>query len=158
MPRRSVGLLLYRRRPGGVEVLLVHPGGPFWAKKEAGAWSVPKGEMEPGEEPRAVAAREFREELGLEPPAGAWLDLGEVTQAGGKKVRAFAVEGDLDPEDVESNTFEMEWPPRSGRRARFPEVDRAAWEPLDRAAERLVAGQRPLLATLAEALADGPPS
>ena len=126
LPKTSAGILLFRRRPGGVEVLLVHPGGPFWAKKDEGAWSIPKGEAEPGEDLLAVARREFREETGaaLE---GAVLDLGGVKQKGGKTVVAWAAEGDFDPASLTSNTFAMEWPPRSGKRAEFPEVDRAAW-------------------------------
>lgn len=128
MARESAGLLLFRRRDGGVEVLLVHPGGPFWARRDEGAWSIPKGELDEHGDPAATAAREFEEELGTPaPPAERWLDLGEVTQAAGKRVRAWAAEGDLDCDHVVSNTFELEWPPRSGRRARFPEVDRARW-------------------------------
>ncbi len=133
-------------------MLLVHPGGPFWAGKDDGAWSIPKGEVEPGEEEAAVAAREFAEELGQPPPPGPWRDLGEVTQAGGKRVRAWAVEGDLDVDTIISNHFTMVWPPRSGRLQSFPEVDRAAWWPPAEAEGRLVAGQRPLLERLLAAL------
>ncbi|HLM49969.1 MAG TPA: NUDIX domain-containing protein [Solirubrobacteraceae bacterium] len=146
MPRRSAGLLLFRRP--GPEVLLVHPGGPFWARKDRAAWSIPKGEIEPGEEPPDVARREFSEELGLPVPPGELSDLGEVRQAGGKVVRAYALEGDLDAGAISSNSFEMEWPPRSGRRAAFPEVDRAAWFDLATAREKLVPGQVPLLERL----------
>jgi predicted NUDIX family NTP pyrophosphohydrolase len=152
MPRHSAGLLLFRRRAGEVEVLPVHPGGRFWAGKEARAWSIPKGEYDEDEDAEAVAGREFVEELGTRPPPGPRLALGEVVQAGGKRVRAWAVEGDLDADAIVSNTFDMEWPPRSGRRARFPEVDRAAWTTLARARERLHAGQVALLDRLVEAL------
>ena len=146
MPRRSAGLLLFRRP--GPEVLLVHPGGPFWARKDRAAWSIPKGEIEPGEEPPDVARREFSEELGLPVPPGELTDLGEVRQAGGKVVHAYALEGDLDPGAISSNSFETEWPPRSGRRAAFPEVDRAAWFDLATAREKLIPGQVPLLERL----------
>jgi len=146
VPRRSAGLLLFRRP--GPEVLLVHPGGPFWARKDRAAWSIPKGEIEPGEEPPDVARREFSEELGLPVPPGELTDLGEVRQAGGKVVHAYALEGDLDPGAISSNSFETEWPPRSGRRAAFPEVDRAAWFDLATAREKLVPGQVPLLERL----------
>ena len=155
MPAHSAGLVIHRRRAGTVEVLLVHPGGPFWAKKDAGAWSIPKGEYEPDEDPLAAACREFIEELGIEPPDGERVGLGEVPQKGGKRVRAWAVEGDIDPAKVESNTFELEWPPRSGRRQSFPEVDRAGWFTLAEAHEKILDGQRPLLDAL-EALVDPP--
>ena len=112
---------------GALEVLIVHPGGPYWAKKDDGVWSIPKGEHDPDEDPAACAAREFEEELGLAAPRGTWEDLGEVTQRGGKIVRAWAVQGDLDVAEIASNTFEIEWPPRSGRIRSFPEVDAAAW-------------------------------
>src|SRR2546423_11725183 len=146
MAKRSAGILMYRRRDGRTEVLLVHPGGPFWAKKDAGAWSIPKGEYTDGKDPRTEALREFEEELGSPAPDGAAiLDLGEIKQRSGKVVTAFAVEGDLDPSDVNSNTFEMEWPPRSGRTAEFPEVDRADWFPVDVARSKLNPGQAELL-------------
>lgn len=148
----SAGLLLYRRGAGGLEVLLVHPGGPFWARKDAGAWSLPKGEHEAGADPLAEARREFQEELGIPPPAGPYADLGSVRQKAGKLVRAWAVEGDLDAAAIRSQPFEMEWPPRSGRRSTFPEVDRAAWFSLAAAAERLLEGQRPFLERLAAAV------
>jgi predicted NUDIX family NTP pyrophosphohydrolase len=127
MPAISAGLLLYRMRDGAPEVLLVHPGGPFWTHKDEGAWSIPKGEHGADEEPQAAAMRELAEELGTTLELTDLTDLGEVRQRGGKLVRAFAAEGDFDPETVNSNTFEMEWPPRSGRRQEFPEVDRAEW-------------------------------
>ena len=141
----SAGLLLFRRAATGLEVLLVHPGGPLWARRDAGAWSIPKGEHAPGADPQAEARREFAEELGSAPPGPPWLDLGSVRQKSGKVVRAWAVEGDLDAAAARSATFEMEWPPRSGRRARFPEVDRAAWFDLAEARGRLLEAQRPFL-------------
>ncbi len=134
------------------EVLLGHMGGPFWAKKDAGGWSVPKGEYEPDETPEAAARREFQEELGLPAPEGEYLPLGEVKQSGGKVVTVWAVEGDLDPAQVVPGTFEMEWPPRSGRTQEFPEVDRAAWFGLAEAEEKLLKGQRPFLARLGDLL------
>ena len=127
MPRRSAGILLYRRRQGALEVLLVHPGGPAWAKRDDGAWSIPKGEHGDGEDPRAVALREFEEETGQPPPGGELAALGEIRQRGGKVVTAWAAPGDLDPGQVTSNTFTMQWPPRSGQWRTFPEVDRAGW-------------------------------
>ena len=155
--RRSAGLLLYRLRDGGPEVLLVHPGGPLWARRDLGAWSIPKGEPGPGEEPLAAARREFQEETGFA-PAGPFLPLPAVRQRGGKEVLAWAVAGDLDPTAVRSATFSMEWPPRSGRRAEFPEVDRAAWFGIEAARERILPGQAPLLEALRRLLgAAGPP-
>jgi predicted NUDIX family NTP pyrophosphohydrolase len=137
VPKRSAGILLYRRRTKGPEVLLVHPGGPFWAKKDLGAWSIPKGEYEEGEDPRACALREFEEELGAPPPAGELAVLGTAKQAGGKVVTAWAAEGEIDPANVQSNTFELEWPPRSGVVREFPEVDRAQWFSLAEARRRI---------------------
>jgi predicted NUDIX family NTP pyrophosphohydrolase len=148
--KRSAGILLHRRRDGAHEVLLVHPGGPFWAKKDAGAWSIPKGEYQDGEEPRAAALREFAEELGTPPPDGELVALGEVRQRSGKVVTAWALAGDADADVMRSNTFTMEWPPRSGEMREFPEVDRAAWFSLDEARERILPGQAPLLDRLAE--------
>jgi predicted NUDIX family NTP pyrophosphohydrolase len=179
VPAISAGLLLYRRTAAGLEVLLVHPGGPYWAKKDAGAWSIPKGEAEPGElgqarpvperdaawrrpspaKPRlraaqadliAVAKREFREETGFDPdalaaPGAAYTPLGGVKQRGHKIVYVWALEGDCDPAALRSNQFETEWPPRSGRAARFPEVDRAAWFDLPTAHEKILAAQRRFL-------------
>ena len=145
MPARSAGILLHRSGEHGIEVLLVHPGGPFWARKDLGAWTIPKGELEPGEDPRARALIEFAEETGTQLGDAGLRELGEIRQKGGKVVIAFAVEGDLDAGAIVSNTFEMEWPPRSGRRATFPEVDRAAWFGLDEARERINPAQAPLL-------------
>ncbi|MAU82757.1 MULTISPECIES: NUDIX domain-containing protein [Gordonia] len=125
--RRSAGLLLYRRRGGDVEILIAHPGGPLWARKDDGAWTIPKGLLEPDEEPETTARREFAEEIGSPAPAGPVIELGDVTQASGKVVAAFAVEGDIDSSTVVSNSFEMVWPPRSGKLQSFPEVDRAEW-------------------------------
>jgi predicted NUDIX family NTP pyrophosphohydrolase len=140
MPKRSAGILLYRHSPGGLELLLVHPGGPFWAKKDLGAWSIPKGEYVAGEDPLDVARRELEEETGLRVEADV-LPLGELTQRGGKTVTAFAFEGDLDPATLRSNLFELEWPPRSGRKKSFPEVDRAQWFPAAEAGEKILTGQ-----------------
>ncbi len=148
----SAGILLWRRREGRLEVLLAHPGGPFFARKDAGVWSVPKGEVEPGKDPIAVARREFAEETGHELPEGPMLDLGEVRQRGGKLVRAWAVQGDLDPASARSNTFELEWPPRSGRIQTFPEVDRVEWFELDEARERINPAQAAFLDRLADSL------
>ncbi len=154
MVRESAGLLPFRRRDGTVEVLLGHMGGPLWAKREARAWTIVKGEIEPGEDPIAAARREFREETGVAPPAGPTIDLGEVRQSGGKRVLAWAVEADLDPAALSSATFEMEWPPRSGRRAEFPELDRFAWWQPEPARELLIAAQAAFLERLLEALGD----
>ncbi|MET0900034.1 MAG: NUDIX domain-containing protein [Mycobacterium sp.] len=154
MPKLSAGLLLYRVGDGATEVLIAHPGGPFWARKDDGAWSIPKGEYLIGEDPWAAAQREFTEELGLAPPAGPRLELGEVRQAGGKVVTVFAVCADLDITDSRSNTFEMEWPPRSGRMQTFPEVDRVAWVTVEVARTKLLKGQLPVLDRLLDALRD----
>jgi predicted NUDIX family NTP pyrophosphohydrolase len=143
--KRSAGILMYRRRRGGEpEVFLVHPGGPFWKNKDDGAWQIPKGEIAEGEEPLLCARREFTEETGF-PVDGEFVELGEFKQPGGKHVRAWAVEGDCDPAKLVSNEFEMEWPPRSGGRQRFPEVDRGKWFGIERAREKLLIGQRPIL-------------
>jgi predicted NUDIX family NTP pyrophosphohydrolase len=147
MAKASAGLLMYRHRGGGVEVFLVHPGGPFWARKDKAAWSIPKGEIDPGEEPLAAARREVEEETGLV-VEGQLRPLAPVRQPGGKVVHAFAIEAEADPAKVRSNTFEMEWPPRSGRTQAFPEIDRAAWFPLDLAREKIHKGQIPLLEEL----------
>jgi predicted NUDIX family NTP pyrophosphohydrolase len=145
MAKHSAGLLLYRGRGDETEVLLGHMGGPFWAKKDAAAWSLPKGELDPDESPEKAARREFEEELGLPAPDGEYVELGVVKQPGGKVVTAWAVEADLDPAAVVPGTFTMEWPPRSGRRQEFPEVDRVEWFPLAVAREKLVKGQLPFL-------------
>lgn len=147
---RSAGLLLFRRTDEGVEVLLGHMGGPFFARRDAGAWTVPKGEYDPAEPAWDAARREFEEELGLPPPEGEAVPLGEVRQSGGKVVTAWAVEADLDPASVVPGTFTMEWPPRSGGTQEFPELDRVAWFPLDRAREVIVSAQTAFLDRLAE--------
>jgi predicted NUDIX family NTP pyrophosphohydrolase len=149
--KRSAGILLYRRAGTSLEVLLVHPGGPFWAKKDLGAWSIPKGEYAEGEEPFEVAKREFTEETGAA-IEGDFLPLGELVQPSRKVVTAFAAEGDFDPTTLTSNTFELEWPPRSGRRARFPEVDRAQWFAPGEAEQKILKGQREFIARLRKAL------
>ncbi|MFF0678452.1 NUDIX domain-containing protein [Streptomyces tendae] len=149
--RRSAGLLLHRRGPGGrLQVLLGHMGGPFYTRRDAGAWTVPKGEYDPAEPAWEAARREFREELGLPPPEGEAVPLGEVRQAGGKVVTVWAVAADLDPAAVVPGTFTMEWPPRSGRAAEFPELDRVAWFGLDRARKVIVKAQAAFLDRLAE--------
>ena len=142
--------MLYRVGDRGLEVLLVHPGGPFWARKDLGAWSIPKGEYEPGEDPQACALREFEEETGTRLQAPELIELGAVVQKAGKEVTAWAARGDLDPASVRSNSFTMEWPPRSGRRQEFPEVDRAAWFALDEARGKLVGAQVELLDRLVQ--------
>ena len=144
MAKRSAGLLLYRRRDGSAEVFLVHPGGPFWAKKDLGAWSLAKGEYAEGEDPLSAARREFEEETGFPAPQTC-LALGEVKQAGGKVVTAWAAEGDCDPEKLVSNRCQIEWPPRSGTMIEVPEVDRAAWFPIGEAHDRILKGQLPFL-------------
>jgi predicted NUDIX family NTP pyrophosphohydrolase len=136
---------MYRQRDGTLEVLLVHPGGPVWERRDLGAWSIPKGEYEEGEEPLAAARREFAEELGSPLPRGEITDLGEIRQKSGKRVRAWAIAGDLDAERIQSNMFTMEWPPRSGRTREFPEVDRAQWFPVAQARERINPAQVALL-------------
>ena len=151
MTKISAGILLFRRRPAGVEVMLVHPGGPFWARKDAGAWSIPKGLADEGEDRLAAAKREFLEETGMA-IEGEFLDLGAYKQPGGKTVVAFAHEGDFDPQSLKSNAFLMEWPPHSGRMAEFPEVDKAAWYSIGEAMEKATRGQRPIIAALAEKL------
>lgn len=145
--RKSAGILVYRRRSGAIEVLLVHPGGPFWARKDAGAWTIPKGELQPGEAPLACARREFTEETGAVID-GDFVALPPVRQAGGKEVTAFAIEGDFDPHALRSHTFALEWPPRSGRVSTYPEVDRAQWFTLDEAAQRINPAQASWLAAV----------
>ena len=154
----SAGLLLYRRVTRDdqivIEVLLAHMGGPFWARKDDGAWSIPKGEHAPGEDPFAAARREFGEEMGSAPPAVLFHDLGAVTQPGGKRVTAWAAEADFDAAGAVSNTFELEWPPRSGRMQSFPEIDRAGWFTDEVARVKLVRGQRPFVDRLQQLLGD----
>ena len=149
--RRSAGLLLYRLRKAAIEVLLVHPGGPYWKNKDQGAWSIPKGEFLPEEDPLAAARREFFEETGVA-IEGEWRALRPLRQPGGKIVHAWAVEGELDPATIVSNTFEIEWPPRSGRLQSFPEIDRGAWFSLPEAKRKILRGQVPLLEELAQML------
>jgi predicted NUDIX family NTP pyrophosphohydrolase len=156
MPRTSAGLLLYRRRGSGVEVLIGHMGGPFWARKDDAAWSVPKGEYGPDEQAFDVALREFEEELGTPVPADDFVPLGEVRQSGGKVLRVWAAEGDLDAAAARSNTFSLVWPPHSGRLQEFPEIDRAVWVSVDEARTKLVRGQVPLLDRLLAALTAPP--
>jgi len=148
-PKRSAGLLLYRRGNQDneilLEVLLAHMGGPFWARKDEGAWSIPKGEYEPGEDPFVAAKREFEEELGSAPPLAVYRDLGSIIQPGGKLVTAWAAEGDFDATRAVSNTFELEWPPGSGQLRPFPEIDKAGWFTAEVARVKLVRGQRPLI-------------
>jgi predicted NUDIX family NTP pyrophosphohydrolase len=147
MPEVSAGILLYRLRPSGPEVFLVHPGGPFWAKKDEAGWSIAKGLIDPGEDPEAAARREFAEEVGTVPDGPLKL-LTELKLSGSKRLVAYALQGEFDPAAVVSNSFEMEWPPRSGRKQSFPEVDRAAWFDLGQAPCKLHLGQRPLIEAL----------
>jgi predicted NUDIX family NTP pyrophosphohydrolase len=154
MPRRSAGILLYRRRQGALEVLLVHPGGPMWVNRDAGAWSIPKGEYSDDEDPQAVALREFQEETGQPPPTGDLVDLGEIRQKGGKVVTAWATPGDLDPEAITSNTFKLQWPPNSGRWRTVPEVDRAGWFDPPTAKAKLLAAQAELVDRLLAVLGE----
>ena len=153
--RTSAGILLWRRRGGRLEVLLGHPGGPYFAKKDDGDWTVLKGEVEPGEDLFDVARREFAEETGSPAPDGDAIELGEIRQKSGKRVLAWALEGDLDPEAAVSNAFEMEWPPRSGRRQTFPEIDRVGWFGPGEARTKIKGAQAPFLDRLAQALSDG---
>ena len=149
MAKRSAGILMYRRREGKLQVFLGHPGGPFWAKKDAGAWSIPKGEIDEGEDPLAAAKREFAEETGLRPD-GELVALAPIRQKGGKVVLAWAIEGDCDARAIKSNVFSMEWPPKSGKMAEFPEIDRAEWFSLDEARRRINPGQLPFIEELQE--------
>ncbi|MBV9740121.1 MAG: NUDIX domain-containing protein [Hyphomicrobiales bacterium] len=153
MANASAGVLMYRLKAGEVQVLLVHPGGPFWKKKDAGAWSIPKGEHDPREDAEAAARREFLEELGVA-PTGVLRPLGGLRQRGGKWVEAFALEGDFDVENVKSNSFEIEWPPRSGRTQSFPEVDCAAWFCIRCARVKILASQLPFIDRLEELLSN----
>jgi predicted NUDIX family NTP pyrophosphohydrolase len=155
MPKHSAGLLLYRRRGGVLEVFLVHPGGPFWAKKDLGAWSLPKGEFAPGEDALAAARREFQEETGF-PTEGEFLPLTPRKQPSGKVIQAWAFEGDCDPGSIKSNTFTLEWPPRSGNIKKFPEIDRAGWFTLAEARVKIIPGQAGFLEELEEILQQEP--
>ncbi len=145
MPRLSAGIVLYRRSAGSIEVLLGHMGGPLWANRDAGAWTIPKGEHEPGEDPLLAARREFAEEVGVPVPGSDVVDLGEVRQSGGKIVRAWAIDGDLDPATAVSNTFEHEWPPKSGQFRTFPELDRVEWFDVETARSKVIVAQREFL-------------
>jgi predicted NUDIX family NTP pyrophosphohydrolase len=154
MVKKSAGLMLYRElsAASAIEVLLVHPGGPFWRNKDAGAWTIPKGEFDESEEPLAAAKREFKEELGAPAPNGDYLSLGSIKQKGGKTVHAWAVKGDFEPENLASNTFTCEWPPRSRRMQEFPEVDRAEWFTPELAKRKILPAQVPLIEELLEIL------
>lgn len=156
MAKRSAGILLYRGKGAGLELLLVHPGGPFWAKKDLGAWSIPKGEYQEGEDPLAVARREFEEELGSPAPARDAIELGELVQPSRKLITAYAIEGDFDANTLKSNLFEMEWPPKTGRLQSFPEVDRAQWFTVEEARDKILPGQRPFIDRLLERTGDKP--
>ena len=151
--KRSAALLVYKRSQIGIEVFLVHPGGPFWAKKDLGAWSIPKGEFDDTEDGLAAAKREFLEEVG-QAVDGTFIELTPIKQRGGKRVHAWAVEGEVDPAAVRSNEFELEWPPRSGRTARFPEVDRGQWFPMAEAFQRILTAQAPILEELQAKVGD----
>ena len=153
MPKKSAGLLLFRKVSGRLEVLLVHPGGPFWAKKDEGAWSIPKGEIEDDEDPLTAAKREFAEETGFK-PEGVTIALEPVRQPGGKLVCAWAMRQDFDPSGLKSNTFSMEWPPKSGRYREFPEIDRAAWFTIEAARKKILKGQAPFLDQLQQKFTD----
>jgi predicted NUDIX family NTP pyrophosphohydrolase len=152
MAKRSAGILMFRGSGAELSLLLVHPGGPFWAKKDEGAWSIPKGEYDEGEDPLLVARREFEEELGSPAPPGDTIDLGELVQPSRKTVTAYGIEGDFDPSSLRSNLFELEWPPRSGRMQSFPEVDRAEWFTPEKARAKILPGQRPFIDRLLERL------
>jgi predicted NUDIX family NTP pyrophosphohydrolase len=152
MLKRSAGILMYRGAGPALDMLLVHPGGPFWAKKDLGAWSIPKGEYGTDEDPLQAAIREFEEELGRVPPGSGYCDLGEIVQPSRKRLIAFAIEGDFDPATLTSNLFEMEWPPKSGRLQSFPEVDRAAWFGVDDARRKILPGQAPFIDRLIDCL------
>ncbi|HSX17297.1 MAG TPA: NUDIX domain-containing protein [Patescibacteria group bacterium] len=152
MTKQSAGILLYRNTPQGYEVLIVHPGGPFWAERDEGSWSIPKGEFTDDEEPLVAAKREFTEEIGTAPPQGDYADLGEEKQSSGKVVRVFALKSDFNLEKFSSNMFHMEWPPKSGKQQEFPENDKAAWTPIATARQKLVKGQVPFIEKLAAQL------
>jgi predicted NUDIX family NTP pyrophosphohydrolase len=153
LAKRAAGILLYRRTDRGLEVLLAHPGGPLWARKDLGAWTIPKGQFGDDEAPLAAAVREFEEEMGS-PPSGEFASLGAIKQPGGKLVHAFAAESDFDVARVKSQPFSMEWPPKSGQMAEFPEVDRAGWFAIDFARRKILKGQEPFLDRLLALLSD----
>jgi len=152
MAKQSAGIFVYRKGDTGYEVLIVHPGGPFWAKKDDGSWSIPKGEFEDPEQSLAAAKREFQEETNLAPPAGEYKNLGEAKQSSGKIVHAFAIEADVNLEHFKSNMFDMEWPPKSGKKQEFPENDKAAWVSLTTARQKVAKGQVAIIEKLAEQL------
>jgi len=154
MLKHSAGILLYRKAAGGYEALIVHPGGPFWTKKDLGAWSIPKGEFDPSEEPLMAAKREFAEEIGAPAPDGSYQSLGEFKVTNGKVLHVYALESDFDLEQFQSNMFEMEWPPKSGKKQEFPEVDKAAWTPLAVARQKVVKGQVAVIDALAARLGE----
>jgi len=154
MAKRTAGILLFREAPGGLEVLLVHPGGPFWTKKDEGAWTIPKGLVDDGEDPFDAAKREFREETGGSPDGDA-IALEPVRQPSGKVIHAWALRGEFDPATLTSNTFSMEWPPHSGQQREFPEVDRAGWFSMEEAGRKILKGQAPLLSELRQKLDRG---
>jgi len=151
MPKKSAGILLFRQVASYREVMLVHPGGPFWAKKDEGAWSIPKGEFEASEDPIEAARREFQEETGFA-LTGNYLPLSPLRQPGGKIIYAWAIEGDFDVSNLKSNTFSLEWPPKSGQHREFPEIDRASWFPLEEARRKILKGQEPFLSEIEEKL------
>jgi predicted NUDIX family NTP pyrophosphohydrolase len=154
--KQSAGLLMYRKRGEAVQVLLVHPGGPFWAKKDLGSWSIPKGEFSEGEDVLKAARREFEEETGFL-PTGNFIRLGAIKQPSGKLIHAWAFEGDLDVKTIKSNTFSLEWPPQSGKQQEFPEVDRAEWFTVEAARERIIKGQVEFIDELLRILESDPP-
>jgi predicted NUDIX family NTP pyrophosphohydrolase len=150
--KQSAGILVYRKKDTSVEVLIVHPGGPFWAKKDKGAWSLPKGEFVEGEKGLSAAKREFKEELGLEPPEGTYTEMGSVKNKSGKTIHAWTIEGDVDVSAITSNTITIEWPPRSGKQQEFPEVDKAGWFSLEKAKEKLNPAQAAFIDRLVQTL------
>lgn len=156
MAKQAAGILLYRRGPRGLEVLLAHPGGPLWSRKDLGAWTLPKGQFNGDERPIAAAKREFEEEMGS-PPAGEFVEIGSIKQPSGKVVHAFVAESDFDVATVQSNLFSLEWPPKSGQHAQFPEIDRAAWFSVDEARQKILKGQAPFLDRLLALLKSAAP-
>lgn len=156
MPKHSAGILLYRKAAGGYEVLIVHPGGPFWAKKDLGAWSIPKGEFDPADDALAAARREFEEEVGVPAPAGQYQPLGEFKVTSNKVLHVYTLESDFNLERFQSNMFEMEWPPKSGQKQEFPEIDKAAWTPLALARQKVVKGQDAVIDALIARIGETP--